>query len=369
MFCQGVLIPFFASLTFSDTLDVTRLRGQLSMAAMVASNLTALTNGGLYVFLRACHVSNIGRKGYLNVEGQQAAKKKEVRNSPMTQVYTAQMDLPVSPPRRLFVTNQDVEDAEPETPKHETQAEDDQGSGVSAPLATASPPKKTHTRKASYSVFSQALSQQQNTKPLSTLPAATYTPALPSPASRRSPLQDQDLSNLLPPPSLIPGLAITKHQRDSSLGSSATVQIGLRFSNVNDMPPTASYAAPPVTKPRPASSIYPTDSMVFAAGALPSPPPPMPPPLQIPERASQRVSSAVWVDPSKQLPPVPLNPLRGQVQKDRDSQMLLSPLVYSPEQPNRSATTSPQERDPRMSPWGGTASSGDRAPTETTEWI
>lgn len=347
------------------------------MAAMVASNLTALTNAGLYVFLRACHVSNIGRKGYFNVDRQQP--RKEVRNSPMTQVYTAQIDLPVSPPRRLFITNQDVEDSGPKTPKgtnaEATSPQDGQGSEVSAPPLAASPPRKTHARKASYSVFPQVQaplqSQQQNIKPISRLPAATYTPPTISPEPKRSPAtQEQDLSILVPPPSLIPGLAITKHQRDSSLGSTATVQIGLRFSNVNDMPPTASYAVPRVAKPRPTSSVYPTDSMVFATGALPSsPPPPMPPPLQIPDRASQRVPSAVWVDPAKQLPPVPLNPSRAKAKKDRDSQMLLSPLVYSPDQPSRSATASPRDRESRMSPWGGTASSGERPPIETTEWI
>lgn len=371
-----MLIPFFASLTFSDNMDVTRLRGQLSMAAIVASNLTALSNGGLYVFLRACHGSNIGRKGYFKVDRQQQRKYKEARNSPITRIYTAQMDLPVSPPRRLVVTNQGVEESASEMPstptalRHNVAQQSTQGSGKPVATNATSPPRKAHTRKASYSVFPQAQLEQstRNLKPTSILPAATYNPSPPSPSPKRNTGQVQDLSTLVPPPELIPGLAITKHQRDSSLGSSATVQIGLRFSSVDDMPPTASYAQPRFAKPpRPTSSIYPTDSIYMASGALPPSPPPMPPPLRIPDRVSQRMPSTVWIDSGKQLPPVPLNTSRKQPERQNDSQMLLSPLVYSPEQPNRSSTTSPQDRV--TSPWGGTTSSGDRAPTETAEWI
>jgi len=66
-------------------------------------------------------------------------------------------------------------------------------------------------------------------KPLTVLPATIYTPG-------QTKNNRFDFSTLKPPPSLR-NLTVGKHRRDSSMASSATVQIGLRLSNVEDMPP------------------------------------------------------------------------------------------------------------------------------------
>ncbi|KAM0670570.1 hypothetical protein ACQRIT_006870 [Beauveria bassiana] len=378
---NSIVIPFFASLTIHNDMEVSQLRGNLSMAAMVATNLTALTNGGLYVFLRTCHRSNIGRKGYFEMDRekqQKQTRRRQVRKSLMAETYTNQMEQPVSLPPRVYQS-----DSPSGANRHSMVAESQIGlaqtSSATGSVNSAGSPNRSHARKASYSVFPQQQPppppQQQtpalNAKPLSILPAATYTP--PTLARGESAeVNDEDLeameidiirrdiSSLLPP---MPGF-VPSHQRDSSMGSSATVQIGLRLSNVNDMPRTAdggglSYLQERMPTPRPTSSIYPQTVRSTAAVAAREP---------VSPHSSVRVGSTVWVDPAKQLPPAPLQPSKKErKQKERESQMLLSPTVYSPDGPANSATmSSPSDKDPRMSPWERTGSVTEKRPSE---WI
>ncbi|KAF1730821.1 hypothetical protein CRV24_008891 [Beauveria bassiana] len=378
---NSIVIPFFASLTIHNDMEVSQLRGNLSMAAMVATNLTALTNGGLYVFLRTCHRSNIGRKGYFEMDRekqQKQTRRRQVRKSLMAETYTNQMEQPVSLPPRVYQSDS-PSGANRQSMVAESQIGLAQTSSATGSVNSAGSPNRSHARKASYSVFPQQQppppQQQQtpalNAKPLSILPAATYTP--PTLARGESAeVNDEDLeameidiirrdiSSLLPP---MPGF-VPSHQRDSSMGSSATVQIGLRLSNVNDMPRTAdggglSYLQERMPTPRPTSSIYPQTVRSTAVVAAREP---------VSPRSSVRVGSTVWVDPAKQLPPAPLQPSKKErKQKERDSQMLLSPTVYSPDGPANSATmSSPSDKDPRMSPWERTGSVTEKRPSE---WI
>ncbi|KAM3465248.1 hypothetical protein NHJ6243_001804 [Beauveria neobassiana] len=378
---NSIVIPFFASLTIHNDMEVSQLRGNLSMAAMVATNLTALTNGGLYVFLRTCHRSNIGRKGYFEMDRekqQKQTRRRQVRKSLMAETYTNQMEQPVSLPPRVYQSDS-PSGANRQSMVAESQIGLAQTSSATGSVNSAGSPNRSHARKASYSVFPQQQppppQQQQtpalNAKPLSILPAATYTP--PTLARGESAeVNDEDLeameidiirrdiSSLLPP---MPGF-VPSHQRDSSMGSSATVQIGLRLSNVNDMPRTAdggglSYLQERMPTPRPTSSIYPQTVRSTAVVAAREP---------VSPRSSVRVGSTVWVDPAKQLPPAPLQPSKKErKQKERDSQMLLSPTVYSPDGPANSATmSSPSDKDPRMSPWERTGSVTEERPSE---WI
>ncbi|KAM3500044.1 hypothetical protein MY11210_009553 [Beauveria gryllotalpidicola] len=380
---NSIVIPFFASLTLRNDLEVSQLRGNLSMAAIVATNLTALTNGGLYVFLRTCHRSNIGRKGYFEMDRekqQKQTRKWQVRKSPMAETYTNQMEQPVSLPPRVYQSDSSS-DANRQSMVAESQIGLAQTSSATGSVNSTGSPHRAHARKASYSVFPPQQpppppQQQQtpalNARPLSVLPAATYTP--PTLARGESAeVNDEDLdametdiirrdiSSLLPP---MPGF-LPSHQRDSSMGSSATVQIGLRLSNVNDMPRAGgggglSYLQERAPTPRPTSSIYPQTIRSTAAAAAAQEP--------VSPRSSVRVGSTVWVDPAKQLPPAPLQPSKKErKQKERESQMLLSPTVYSPDGPANSATmSSPSDKDPRMSPWERTGSVTEKLPSE---WI
>ncbi|KAM3517248.1 hypothetical protein NHJ13051_009154 [Beauveria bassiana] len=378
---NSIVIPFFASLTIRNDMEVSQLRGNLSMAAMVATNLTALTNGGLYVFLRTCHRSNIGRKGYFEMDRekqQQQTRRRQVRKSLMAETYTNQMEQPVSLPPRVYQSDS-PSGANRQSMVAESQIGLAQTSSATGSVNSAGSPNRSHARKASYSVFPQQQpppqQQQQtpalNAKPLSILPAATYTP--PTLARGESAeVNDEDLesmeidiirrdiSSLLPP---MPGF-VPSHQRDSSMGSSATVQIGLRLSNVNDVPRTAdggglSYLQERMPTPRPTSSIYPQTVRSTAVVAAREP---------VSPRSSVRVGSTVWVDPAKQLPPAQLQPSKKErKQKERESQMLLSPTVYSPDGLANSATmSSPSDKDPRMSPWERTGSVTEKQPSE---WI
>lgn len=92
--------------------------------------------------------------------------------------------------------------------------------------AQVAPPSATPSRKPSISAFPTR--QPEGPQAVTLLPATTYTPA---PAKNRF-----DFSTLKPPPSM-KNLAIGRHRRDSSMASSATVQMVLRLSNVEDMPP------------------------------------------------------------------------------------------------------------------------------------
>lgn len=352
---------------------------------MVATNLTALTNGGLYLFLRTCRSSNIGRKGYFEVDREKQIRRQKTTKrqitSPVTETYANQIEQPLAPPSHVFQT-QSMQSGIPESQIGLARTMSANGSQTSSGPAT-----KAHMRKASYKVFpqqSQKSQQQQqnqqpqtpelNPKPLSVLPAATYTP--PNIARSIREVTDEDLaeiedelirhdiSSLLPPPmpAFIPG-----HQRDSSLVSSATVQIGLRLSNVDDMTER-------MPTPRPTSSIYPKSMMIGLGGNMAIPL--LPPEVAVSSpRGSVRIGSKVWVDPAKQLPPSPLRMSSKQKKESnrreqRDSQMLLSPAVYSPDGTvNNTGTgtmTSPSDRDPRMSPWDGSATAMEKRPTE---WI
>lgn len=81
-----------------------------------------------------------------------------------------------------------------------------------------------HAPKNSYSLFPGS-SNIANAKPPSLLPAAAYDPS--AKETTASP-------GMLKPPAPIHG---SRHRRESSLASHTTVQIGLRLSNVDDMPP------------------------------------------------------------------------------------------------------------------------------------
>lgn len=94
-------------------------------------------------------------------------------------------------------------------------------------LRTPEAPRQVpnHAPKSSYSLFPGSTNSVSNAKPLSRLPAAAYDPEA---------KETMAASGMLKPPAPIHGF---RHRRDSSLASHTTVQIGLRLSNVEDMPP------------------------------------------------------------------------------------------------------------------------------------
>ncbi|KAF7552573.1 hypothetical protein G7046_g7372 [Stylonectria norvegica] len=226
------LIPFFFSLSFSDPRTSGAETLQLSMVAGVVANLSGFTNGGLYLYLRSSKAKIIGPREGLAPKTREIAKGVRVwapsRSDSIeglvekTKDEEHRIDSPKWTPTykhypKPFGSNDGRSSEEPpRTPKPA------QISGSSTP--------KNYSTKPSYSIF-PSTDDISHPKAALHLPTPTYIPS----SSTRLPYLDL-VDDILPPP-LIPSLSGAHHRRDSSIVSSATVQIGLRFSNINDMGP------------------------------------------------------------------------------------------------------------------------------------
>lgn len=237
-----MLLPFFWSLYADDTGRIMRYQVRLSMAATIVVNLSGILTGGLYLLLRLTKLGNLGPGGYVEFDGQKPSMG-ERSSTPGNSIYTKQLAQPVSPVR-LEQTRRDLEAgkegrsektsgwpmaftaqaARPRTPGAAMQIPQ-----ISAPdMAFAAGAIPGLRNKDSYNLFPHKRGPAHG-KLSDLLPAAA-----------------QDL-NAISPGQLLPPAPAWKagHSRNSSLGSSATVQIALRLSNINDMPPgTPSYREP-----------------------------------------------------------------------------------------------------------------------------
>lgn len=166
-----------------------------------------------------------------------------------------------------------------------------------------------------------------------------------------------DISDLEPPPAIFGGGG--RHRRDSSIASSATVQIGLRLSN--------GMAA---FQPEPLPSFPPS---TYAQKQIPLQILPKPEPVvHSPRRPSPLVTNISPLSPirspsvNKTLPPTP-KPATSSPEKS-----VLSPAVYSPER----KATSPQRNPLRNNPLVGvgqasaTVTPAKRPPRQSKlDWI
>jgi hypothetical protein len=234
---------------------------------------------------------------------------------------------------------------------------------IPEPTAEPSSASRGHVRKQSYSLFPTEMTsptkgpQQQNPRAADSI---------------------YDISDLAPPPAIF-GPGASRHRRDSSIASSATVQIGLRLSHapipsIEDTSiralPQTTYGAPPSTKFKAnADTVKPSTSIpisIFNTNTLsplklqaqitkPEPPvrsPRRPSPLNT-SVTSPTQTSPVLASINKTLPPTPKT-LASVV---RESNTQLSPAVYSPEKklpvPSKAVTTPQSATNPlRNSPLG-----------------
>lgn len=194
-------------------------------------------------------------------------------------------------------------------------------------------------------------------------PSYSLFPEGSSPSKVHQPTSVYDISDLAPPP-VIYFAGGPRHRRDSSIVSSATVQIGLRISHapspsiedINGMPlpsttykfspkapaltlPSTSYAAAPAPLP---SKTYASGSNPFLPAAARNPPPPSPLKIQTNVPATPQATTKSPSSPptqslvNKKLPPTPRHSLLKldiayQPQLVRESTTQLTPAVYSPE--------------------------------------
>ncbi|UQC82722.1 uncharacterized protein CLUP02_08212 [Colletotrichum lupini] len=352
-----LLIPFFFNLSFTEQRGATGQALTLSMIASVVANVSGLLTGGLHLFLRSNTLSTIGPRQSDKWELERNKLKAGIRVYNGDDDYENHMMNPVGWARSL--RRMDSTDSLVPEKEEEARIESPSGSPTYAnplrqnavwqparsPLRTPEPAQvstyqvpKAHARKRSYSLFPSE--QNNNTKSITLLPAKTYAPGA------RIPDEDEMLL-LRPPPSLHPqGI---RHRRDSSLASSATVQIGLRLSNVDDMPPlnsqyfqnnasvnSLSYPDErddePIKRPSPLAQV----DVLSDSGSSDS------------EEDATLVSSSP-IRPQKDLrmktlPSVPkvTVPRQSQLKEQEPEQLTLSPAVYRPESPQKTRVTSPQ---------------------------
>lgn len=129
------------------------------------------------------------------------------------------------------------------------------------------------------------------TKSLVLLPATTYTPGSVRMISANNNGR-YDMSSLKPPPSMN-NLTAGRHRRDSSMVSSATVQIGLRLSNVEDFSPMDSQIMD-----KDVYSLYMSGADDSGAAAATK------------EAEQQRMAAAILAQQQQPLPPSQLAPAR-----------------------------------------------------------
>ncbi|KAM7204340.1 hypothetical protein V8F33_001642 [Rhypophila sp. PSN 637] len=409
----GFMIPYFFTMSFIDQRSGNSNALTLSMIASVVANVSGLMTGGLYLFLKSNTLSTIGPRDKVTEYEKRRAKYKIRRYDPDNDdSYDDQIINPVGGPgslRRMdseasLVPNEkedesrDSEPRRPVSPQYSIQGPNPLRSNAvyaETDIPRAPEPARVsnsqvtgHVRKRSYSLFPN---NAPSIKSFTLLPATTYSPNS----------KPKGADALKPPPSM--KNLMVRHRRDSSLVSSATVQIGLRLSSVEDMPPVVK-----TTVAAPDTHVYSLECPELQKERLLSP---NKRPAKLNTNVSSFESQPAIVDDTpkrdpvksakmKTLPPVP-KPAGDESDEEGDqtavesddgaSEVLvtLSPKVYSPVKSNNNnklpsprgvgfslpATSKPSSgadlRSPPMTAPLRRAGTGDTTPcvTEGKAWI
>jgi len=340
------------------------------MVASVVANVSGLMTGGLYLFLKSNTLSTIGPRDKVGEYERRKLKYKirraddsdiDTHSYRMKNVGLRRMDSDAS----LISNEKDEEFKDLQGGRRTSSIYDDQ---IPNPLRShsvypmngmprAPEPAKfssmssafNHMRKRSYSLFPGSAAGTKTSFTL--LPATTY-----------SPNSKEAAADALKPPPSMRALTSRRHRRDSSLVSSATVQIGLRFSSVDDMPPVAQTS---VAKND--TKVYHLDCPKLRDKEKDSPlsgrPAALNTPISSPTDDGTLVDDSLLRDPVKDakmktLPPVP-NPKGAPVVIEDESdcsdddeedeedeedhiQVTLSPNVYNPQSPTKAKLPSPR---------------------------
>ncbi|KAK9439428.1 hypothetical protein VB005_07583 [Metarhizium brunneum] len=355
----SIMLPFFYAVAVDDSSTIKTSQSELSMATVVVSNLTGLMTGGMYILLRSTKIGKLGPKGYFEFDRQRSIRHPK-SSVPHSFIFTRQMEQPVPlstqlPPARrqassLYAT-QDVELGL--GPVHaltsdESQKPDGMPEAPAVGVATTTPgpvpSQEAHARKNSaYNLFPR---DTISDKPMYTLPATAYVSSSKDNDQAVNPFDDDEL---LPPPTI--RLSGGRHNRESSLGSSATVPIGIRVSNIHDMPSVQSYYEVPPS-PRATTPTRPVSSV---------PVPQIPDTLVVPEDEASEGGD-------KQLPPVPLALVNKEPVKEVDEEEVrLSPTVYTPQRTPSKTKAKPSS--PTAQSVGPPHSPESFSPVNEAEWI
>lgn len=357
---KAFIIPFFFNLTFYSLKETILQTLNLAMVASVVSNVNGLMVAGLHLFLRSQTHSTIGhnhgdldRKRY----SYDPHPRDDYRRSDysLQPVHTHNSDnRSRSDSVATLLRAGDAEEgriaSRTTTPAFSTRSPFSPKLYIPPSYPTypepTQPPSETspqQMRKQSYSAFPQEAPVGD-----ALLPATTYSPATSKPAR-----------DTWKPPPIVKPWAGRGHRRDSSIASTATVQIGIRISNVEDflprktsndftrsyVPGTSQAPAPQqsATRPSPLASVETRpESIEYTSEYAVSP-------ISQAGDDSQEVSP---VSPqSKALPPVPWSPSAPKADSAQAEEQLftLSPAVYIPQD---SLQRSPSQRQKLPSPMG-----------------
>lgn len=224
---QVLLLPYFYYVSFSQTMASDLYPAQLSMVATVVVNLSGIVTGGLYLFLRSSRFSPVGPRDYVNQDQERRTRlgikiRRSSNSGYSANGFADQMQQPLSPSWLYRNTTNNYEGTGVEKSEEERIESLRQMPTQGTVNVTSSPtrPQAVWTPTSPQSGLGANL--QAN------IPRPSFS------ATQQALLSPATAAALLPPP---PGLlAGNNHRRDSSVGSHATVQIGLRLSNVDDVP-------------------------------------------------------------------------------------------------------------------------------------
>ncbi|KAL7625018.1 hypothetical protein AAE478_004232 [Parahypoxylon ruwenzoriense] len=342
---NALIAPFFIYLTISDPMDDNGGPGlTLSMIATVVANVTGLTTGGLYLFLRSNTIATISPKNK-HAEYERQKLKHQIRVRGANDIsFNGHILQPVSGPQYFSKTESQeslmgdksyfaergegvfrVDPNDPNPLRSNAVFDAIYIPRAPEPAQISATPLNTHSRKpsASYNLFPSK--NQSNTTSDALLQPTAYIPnPQPNPAPTSTPFRDVN-DTLKPPPTV--RSSWNRHRRESSLASSATVQIGLRLSNIADIGPISKVTTEigrvhTLGCPkREEMGNNPRPSPLITYGA----------PTGTPSQSSTPSSDTTM----KNLPPVPARP-------EKEENCTLNPTVYDPNSPTKVKTPSPR---------------------------
>jgi hypothetical protein len=314
--------------------------------------------------LRSRKMQKTGPLGHIELGGP---REKSVDSWPGSDIFNRQIGQPVSPARivqsRASTTRSAVSEEKRSIDEQGTTfhaiSDGDAADGsdlVNVPLTPVVP----RARKDSYSLFpTQRETPDIRSQSNALLPSTTYSP---TGNNDNEAVGNQmfDFEDLLPPPTIRVSGA-PRHNRDSSVVSGLTVQIGLRVSNLSDVNRLeAPFFFSPEMPFSPNQQNWPL-----------GPGTPINPTNGVPSRLN---SMAFNADSSTNAPHSPLRATvevrRDQEQgQDEDKPVTLSPTVYSPSKPP-SPPAAAHHRGMASTPsTPGAARTDERYSVGTAEWI
>jgi len=376
------MLPYFYVMSFTEKGVGGGNALTLAMVASVVANVSGLMTGGLYLFLKSNTLSVISPRDKAG-EYQSRKLKYKIRRTEdddfdghMLDHVRGQGGLRRMNSDASLISNEKEQELWDERRRPTSSIYDDQ---VPNPLRSHSvypmsgmprapePAKFSvmssalgHMRKRSYSLFPGSLRTKSYAPSTKSYAPSTKSSVTLLPSTTYSPnSNDSAMATLRPPPSMR-ALTGGRHRRDSSLVSTATVQIGLRFSNMEDMPPVVNNNNSTDTK------VYHLDCPKLRDKDKDSPLSGRPAALDSPIKSPSKEDDDAVEDGSpkrnpwmKTLPAVPATDVAPIYIRDEDDsdgdddgddddyeknqdEITLRPKVYSPQGPTKTKVASPR---------------------------